>query len=51
MAIVMLMAKKIFGGALSLARNLVSFGWRPQESYLGGKKKSKKEDKNNVIIK
>jgi hypothetical protein len=24
---------------------LVSFGWRPQESYLGGKKKSKKEDK------
>lgn len=25
--------------------NLISFGWRPQESYLGGKKKSKKEDK------
>ncbi len=44
MAIAVLMLKKIFGGALSLARNLASFGWRPSEAYLAGKKKNKKNN-------
>jgi hypothetical protein len=44
-AIVTLIVKKIFGGVLSLARNLVSFGWRPSEAYLSGKKKNKKDNK------
>ena len=37
-----LVGKNILGGMLSLTRNLVSFGWRPTEAYLAGKKKTKK---------
>jgi hypothetical protein len=34
-----LVARKIAGGIFNLLGNLVSFGWRPGEAYLGGKKK------------
>lgn len=43
--IAVLMTRKIFGGLLGLVRNLVSFGWRPSEAYLEGKKKNKKGNK------
>jgi len=43
--IVTLVGGKILGGLLSAARSLVSFGWRPTEAYLAGRKKNKK-DKN-----
>ena len=39
--IVTLIGKKALGGILNLLRNLVSFGWRPSEAYLSGKKKKK----------
>lgn len=38
-----LLGKKVLGGILNQVRNLVSFGWRPSEAYLAGKKKKKKE--------
>lgn len=41
--IITLMGRKILGGMMNQARNLVSFGWRPTEAYLGGKKKKKRE--------
>ncbi|MCL4536015.1 MAG: hypothetical protein M1610_00255 [Nitrospirae bacterium] len=41
--IVILIGKKALSGILSLLRSLVSFGWRPSEAYLSGKKKEKKE--------
>ncbi|MDI6728408.1 MAG: hypothetical protein QMD44_05715 [Thermodesulfovibrionales bacterium] len=44
--IVILIGKKALGGILSLMRNLVSFGWRPSEAYLSGKKKKKNTKKN-----
>ncbi|MDA8169056.1 MAG: hypothetical protein M0Z59_05065 [Nitrospiraceae bacterium] len=37
-----LLAGKAFHGLAGLIRNVVSFGWRPSESYLAGKKKGKK---------
>jgi hypothetical protein len=40
--IVTLLAGKVMGGVLGLLRDLVSFGWRPSEAYLSGKKKKKK---------
>lgn len=45
--IVTLIGKKALGGILSLLRNLVSFGWRPSEAYLSGKKKKKTPTKKN----
>lgn len=39
--VVILIGKKALGGVLSLIRGLVSFGWRPTEAYLGGKKEKK----------
>lgn len=36
-----LLLQKTLGGVFSLSRNIVSFGWRPAESYLGGKNKKK----------
>lgn len=45
--IVTLIGKKALGGILSLLRNLVSFGWRPSEAYLSGKKKKKTTTKKN----
>jgi hypothetical protein len=41
--IVMIIGRNMLRGMLSLARNLVSFGWRPSEAYLAGRKKSKKK--------
>jgi hypothetical protein len=41
--IVILIGKKTLGGMLSLTTNLVSFGWRPSEAYLGGKNKKDKK--------
>lgn len=43
---VTLLVKKMAEGIFHLARNFVSFGWRPTEAYLGGKKKEVK--KKNV---
>ena len=36
---------KVVNGLLSLIGKSLSFGWRPREAYLSGKKKSKKEQK------
>jgi hypothetical protein len=36
-----LLLQKTLGSLFSLGRNIVSFGWRPSESYLGGKDKKK----------
>lgn len=41
--IIMLLGRSILHGMLSLTRNLVSFGWRPSEAYLAGRKKAKKK--------
>lgn len=41
--IVTLLGRKTLVGVMNLARNLVSFGWRPTEAYLEGKKKKKRE--------
>ncbi len=41
--VVALIGKKVLSGILSMARNLVSFGWRPTEAYLAGKKKKKRD--------
>ncbi|PKL52580.1 MAG: hypothetical protein CVV37_00585 [Nitrospira bacterium HGW-Nitrospira-1] len=40
--IVTLVGGKLVSGILGTMRNLVSFGWRPSEAYLSGKKKGKK---------
>jgi len=44
--LIMLIGKKLFRGLLNLVGNIVSFGWRPSEAHLAGKKKKKKENKN-----
>lgn len=41
--IVSLLGREIVGAALGVVRNIVSFGWRPSEAYLAGKKKKKKD--------
>ena len=41
--IVTLAGRKIFGSLASLLGSLVSFGWRPSEAHLTGKKKGKKK--------
>jgi len=38
-----LIGRKVLGGVIASVGNLVSFGWRPVEAYLGGKKISKKK--------
>ena len=45
--LVKVVMQKVAGGAFSSARTTASFGWRPSESYLAGKKKGKEktEDK------
>lgn len=43
--IVTLLGKKIMVGMMNQTRNLVSFGWRPTEAYLEGKRKKKREKK------
>lgn len=39
-----LVGQKVFGGVLKTAGRSASFGWRPKEAYLGGKKNEKKEE-------
>jgi hypothetical protein len=36
-----MIVQKVFGGMLNVGKNIVSFGWRPSEAYLAGKKKRK----------
>jgi hypothetical protein len=36
-----LMVQKTLGGVFGLGKHIVHFGWRPAESYLGGKNKKK----------
>jgi hypothetical protein len=43
--IVSLLGRKMMVGMMNQTRNLVSFGWRPTEAYLAGKKKKKREKK------
>jgi hypothetical protein len=45
--IVGFLAKKAGGAVMGMVRHLVSFGWRPSEAYLSGKKKKKTEKKEN----
>jgi hypothetical protein len=42
-----LIVQKTLGGLFSLGKHIVSFGWRPAEAYLGGKKK-KKDNSNKT---
>ncbi len=43
--LVKLVAQKVAGGAMSTAPKTASFGWRPSESYMAGKKvKDKKAE-------
>jgi len=42
--IVSLLGRKIVGAALGIVRSLVSFGWRPSEAYLSGKKGKKSNE-------
>lgn len=42
---VKLVAEKLAGTALAPAPGAASFGWRPSESYLSGKKKAREEKK------
>ena len=36
-----LLVQKALGGVISVGKQIVSFGWRPGEAYLGGKNKKK----------
>jgi hypothetical protein len=36
--------REVLGGVASVAGKTVSFGWRPVEAYLAGKKKGKGKD-------
>jgi hypothetical protein len=39
--ILSLVVQRIFGRPFSLIKNIISFGWRPNEAYLGGKNRKK----------
>src|SRR3990172_8826335 len=39
--ILALMVQKTLKGPFSLIKDIISFGWRPTEAYLGGKNKKK----------
>ena len=43
-ALAALAVRKVMGGAAAAAGKTISFGWRPVEAYLAGKKKDKKKD-------
>lgn len=38
-----LVGRKLFGAILGMVGSFVSFGWRPSEAHLAGKKKNKKK--------
>jgi hypothetical protein len=42
-----LVGRKLAEGIFNLLGNLVSFSWRPDEAYLGGKKKKKDRKKED----
>ncbi len=42
--VVKLVAQKLGGGAMETVQGSASFGFRPSESYLSGKKKEKKDE-------
>jgi hypothetical protein len=42
--IITLVGKKMFTGLFNLLGNLISFGWRPSEAHLTGKKKGRKKE-------
>ena len=42
-----LVAQKIGGGVLETVPSSASFGWRPSESYLSGRKKRAKKDEDS----
>jgi hypothetical protein len=42
--VVKLVAQKIGGGVMETVHGSASFGFRPSESYLSGKKKGKKDE-------
>jgi hypothetical protein len=42
-----LVGKKVFSSMFNVLGNLVSFGWRPSEAHLTGKKKGKKKEKED----
>jgi hypothetical protein len=42
-----LVGRKVVGAIFNLMGNLVTFSWRPDEAYLGGKKKKKERKKGN----
>ena len=44
---VYLLSRRVFGGVFGQVRTSISFGWRPTEAYLAGKKRNKKEKKSN----
>ncbi len=41
----LILIRKVAGALLGLVGRSLSFGWRPKEAYLSGKKKGRKEDK------
>ncbi|MCL5024200.1 MAG: hypothetical protein M1497_12705 [Nitrospirae bacterium] len=42
--IVALLGRRVMGTFLGLLRTLATFGWRPSEAYLSGKKRRKKDN-------
>ncbi len=43
--VLIIAVKKAFEGAASVVGSLFSFGWRPSEAHLSGKKKGRKKEK------
>lgn len=46
--VVVLLVRKVAGVVVNLISNLVVFEWRPSETYLTGKKKGKKKEKQKT---
>jgi hypothetical protein len=42
-----LLTKSVLGGIFILLGNFVSFGWRPAEAYLGGRKKKETRERRS----
>lgn len=42
-----MIGKRVLQGSATLVGNLVSFGWRPSEAHLAGKKKERKRKDGN----
>src|SRR5512135_3841638 len=46
-----LTVQKVLGGVFGLGKYIVHFGWRPAESYLGGKNKKKNDIDKSAKLK